>query len=167
MSGKMPPTPELVLGQILVADNALRRFVVVDDGAELFELESLRIRRGGSLRGLRSLGRVDTPHEERSVRSWARQILPLMARRPSQTVTVRAKLYDLHVFGTRALRAAAFGVLDGLSLVQVLDRGAFERRVMEKQFAAIALDESKTLVRNQLLDCALCHGKLPCKKFDA
>src|SRR5476651_1828901 len=75
--------------------------------------------------------------------------------------TRQTRLGEFDVFGTRAFGAAAFGVGHGLTNIQRFDGGSFERTVMKEQVAPLSLDESKTLVGQQLLNRALRHTTTP------
>jgi hypothetical protein len=59
--------------------------------------------------------------------------------------------------GAWAFLASAYFVLNGLTFTKVFDGGALDFRVMEEQVALFAFDESKTTIRNQLLDFTLWH----------
>jgi hypothetical protein len=60
-------------------------------------------------------------------------------------------------FCARPFWPTAFRVLDPLSFAEGLKGRALHGRVVKEQFAPFTLDESKTLLRNQFLDRALCH----------
>lgn len=64
-------------------------------------------------------------------------------------------VYQPHVFGTRALRASAFLVLDFLALLQAVEI-TFDGRVMEEDIASFTFDKAKAFV-SQLLDRTLRH----------
>jgi hypothetical protein len=62
----------------------------------------------------------------------------------------------LDVLSALALGALSFGVRDGLAFVEAVVTGALDRRRVEENISPLALDESKTLVR-QLFDRSLRH----------
>ena len=73
-------------------------------------------------------------------------------------VGVVAELENANVFGSRSLRAFAFGVFDTLTLPEVVKARIFDSGAVKEEFAAgLARDESETLVRDELLDSSLSH----------
>src|SRR5881296_430325 len=63
----------------------------------------------------------------------------------------------LYVLGPGTLGPLPLGVLHGLAFLEPAEAVAFHRRAMEEELTFLTRDETKTLVRNQLLDSAPHH----------
>jgi hypothetical protein len=93
------------------------------------------------------LGRASLPAIDR----------PVMPRRFNALIALALLLWHsrsgrLHVFSARPLRTSAFFVRYGLPDLKRLDGRSFDGAVVEEQLAAFSADESKSFVRDQLLD---------------
>jgi hypothetical protein len=73
----------------------------------------------------------------------------------------------LYVLGPRTLGSSPLRVLDGLAFLEPAEGVAFHRRAMEEDLAALTRDETKALVRYQLLDRPPHHPTLFCSALRA
>lgn len=71
------------------------------------------------------------------------------------------ELGESHARGARTLFALPDFILDRLAFLKAIEHSAFDFGAVEEQFVRIALDESKTAIRNQLFDRTLWHFCTP------
>lgn len=67
--------------------------------------------------------------------------------------------------GARPFLTAADFILHGLTFAELFDGHSLNFRMMEEQVALFSFDESKTAIRNQLLDFTLWHFCSPSKNL--